>query len=80
MSQVLETDETTETVEEFRLRARAWIKANLGPIQPEDLSQHCENDAAELVAVARDRLLQRKLFDGGLQCRGEAQPHLAQLR
>ena len=27
--------------------------------------QHCENDEEELKAVARDRALQRKLFDGG---------------
>jgi alkylation response protein AidB-like acyl-CoA dehydrogenase len=54
-----------ESVEDFRLRARAWIKANLGPIQPWDLDQNCENDEEELVAVARDRALQRKLFDGG---------------
>jgi alkylation response protein AidB-like acyl-CoA dehydrogenase len=57
--------ETIESVEDFRLRARAWIKANLGPIQPWDLSQHCENDGEEDRAVARDRALQRKLFDGG---------------
>ncbi len=57
--------ETMESVEDFRLRARAWIKANLGPIQPEDLSQNCENDEIELIAVARDRALQRRLFDGG---------------
>lgn len=54
-----------EDVEAFRLRARAWIQANLGPIQPEDLNQNCESDEAELVVVARDRRLQRKLFDGG---------------
>lgn len=54
-----------ESVEDFRLRARAWIAKHLGPIQPEDLDQNCENDAAELLAVARDRALQRKLFDGG---------------
>jgi alkylation response protein AidB-like acyl-CoA dehydrogenase len=54
-----------ESVEDFRLRAREWIKANLGPIQPWDLDQDCESDEAELVAVARDRALQRKLFDGG---------------
>jgi alkylation response protein AidB-like acyl-CoA dehydrogenase len=54
-----------EGVEDFRLRARAWIKANLGPIQPADISQNCENDEAELVVVARDRMLQRRLFDGG---------------
>jgi len=60
-----QASEIVEMVEEFRLRARNWIKANLGPIQPEDISQNCENDEAELVVVARDRLLQRKLFDGG---------------
>ena len=54
-----------EPVEEFRLRARNWIEANLGPMQPWDISQHCENDEEELVAVARDRELQRKLHDGG---------------
>jgi alkylation response protein AidB-like acyl-CoA dehydrogenase len=57
--------DSQESVEAFRLRARAWIKENLGPIQPEDLDQNCENDEAELVAVARDRRLQRMLFDGG---------------
>jgi alkylation response protein AidB-like acyl-CoA dehydrogenase len=57
--------DTIESVEDFRLRARAWIKSNLGPIQPWDLSQHCENDEEEDRAVARDRALQRKLFDGG---------------
>ena len=57
--------DTEESVEDFRLRARAWIKANLGPVQPWDLDQNCENDEEELVAVARDRALQRKLFDGG---------------
>jgi alkylation response protein AidB-like acyl-CoA dehydrogenase len=54
-----------ESVEEFRLRARAWIKANLGPMQGWDMSQHCESDEEELKAVARDRALQRKIFDGG---------------
>ena len=68
MSDVLEAtrpDLTDETVDEFRLRARTWIKANLGPIQPWDLDQNCENDDEERKAVARDRTLQRKLFDGG---------------
>jgi len=57
--------DNVEPVEEFRLRARAWIKANLGPIQHADIDQNCENDEAELVVVARDRGLQRRLFDGG---------------
>ena len=54
-----------EPVEEFRARAREWIKANLGPMQPWDRTQHCKDDEEELVAVARDRALQRKIFDGG---------------
>ncbi len=54
-----------EPVEDFRLRAREWIKANLGPMQGWDRSQHCEDDEEELRAVARDRALQRKLFDAG---------------
>ena len=57
--------EAIESVEDFRLRARAWIKENLGPIQPWDLSQHCENDEEERKAVARDRALQRRIYDGG---------------
>ena len=54
-----------ESVEDFRLRARAWIRDNLGPIQPFDLTQHCKDDEEELVAVARDRALQRRVWDGG---------------
>ena len=57
--------EAIESVEDFRLRAREWIKANLGPLQPFDLTQDCADDEEELVAVARDRALQRKLYDGG---------------
>jgi alkylation response protein AidB-like acyl-CoA dehydrogenase len=57
--------DTTESVDDFRQRAREWIRANLGPIQPWDLDQNCENDEEELVAVARDRKLQRTLYDGG---------------
>ncbi len=56
--------DTIEPVEEFRLRAREWINANLGPLQPFDRTQHCKDDEEELVAVARDRALQRKIFDG----------------
>lgn len=57
--------EEMESVEAFRLRAREWIKANLGPMQGWDMSQHCDSDEEELQAVARDRALQRKLFDAG---------------
>jgi len=54
-----------EGIEDFRLRARAWMKHNLGPILPQDMSQSCNSDEEELAAVARDRKLQRRLFDGG---------------
>jgi alkylation response protein AidB-like acyl-CoA dehydrogenase len=57
--------ETMEDVEAFRQRARKWIKQNFGPILAEDMTQSCESDAAERIAVARDRRLQRRLFDGG---------------
>lgn len=54
-----------EPVEDFRLRARQWIEDNLGPTQPWDVSQDCDSDEEEDRAVARDRALQRKLYDGG---------------
>jgi alkylation response protein AidB-like acyl-CoA dehydrogenase len=63
MSQAM-TD-SVEDVDAFRLRARAWIRGNLGPIQKPDIIPHFDDDAEELAAVARDRALQRKLFDGG---------------
>jgi alkylation response protein AidB-like acyl-CoA dehydrogenase len=65
MAPTISEDIRDISVDDFRQRARAWIKANLGPIQPWDLTQDCANDAEELVAVARDRALQRRLFDGG---------------
>ena len=43
--------DASESVEDFRLRARAWIAENLGPVQSWDLDQNCENDEEELRAV-----------------------------
>jgi alkylation response protein AidB-like acyl-CoA dehydrogenase len=57
-----------ETVEEFRERARAWIRANLSPVPPISLTQVLRNAATpeqEVAAVARDREVQRMLFDAG---------------
>jgi alkylation response protein AidB-like acyl-CoA dehydrogenase len=54
-----------EDVESFRLRARAWIQANLGPLTDADLNPFADSDAEELANARRDRALQRKLFDGG---------------
>jgi alkylation response protein AidB-like acyl-CoA dehydrogenase len=58
-------NDNVEGIEDFRRRARAWIKDNLGPILPQDINQSCNSDEEELFAVARDRKLQRRLFDGG---------------
>jgi alkylation response protein AidB-like acyl-CoA dehydrogenase len=58
-------NEPMESVEEFRRRARAWINTNLGPMLPADISQSHATDDEERAAVARDRGLQRKLFDAG---------------
>ncbi|HEY1634405.1 MAG TPA: acyl-CoA dehydrogenase family protein [Acidimicrobiales bacterium] len=62
----MSTDEI-ENVEAFRQRARAWIHENLRPVGPVALSLRRErSDEQELVAVARDREVQRMLFDAGL--------------
>jgi alkylation response protein AidB-like acyl-CoA dehydrogenase len=56
-----------EDVEAFRQRARAWIRENLRPVGPVALSLRRErSDEQELVAVARDREVQRMLFDARL--------------
>jgi alkylation response protein AidB-like acyl-CoA dehydrogenase len=56
-----------EDVEAFRQRARAWIPANLGPADPNALSglSAAVSQEEELAAVAHDRALQRRLYDGG---------------
>jgi alkylation response protein AidB-like acyl-CoA dehydrogenase len=56
-----------EDVEAFRQRARAWIRGNLRPVGPVALSLRRErSDEQELAAVARDREVQRMLFNAGL--------------
>jgi alkylation response protein AidB-like acyl-CoA dehydrogenase len=60
---------TTETVEEFRARARAWIRANLEPLPPGSTLTRLHvslDDEEELAGVARDRAVQRSLFDARL--------------
>jgi alkylation response protein AidB-like acyl-CoA dehydrogenase len=54
-----------EPVEEFRLRARTWIRANLRPVGLMPLSLRSTTDEEELAGVARDREVQRMLFDAG---------------
>ncbi len=58
-----------EDVEHFRARARAWIRANLRPVRPGEISAFVRgglSDDAELEAVTFDRQLQRRFFDAGL--------------
>ena len=56
-----------ESVEQFRARAREWIRANLEPVGQILVSLRFDRtDEEELEAVAHDRGLQRKLFDAGL--------------
>jgi len=62
------TTEPMEDVEDFRVRARAWIKENLPPMEGDlaaRLRRGSESDEKELAEVARNRELQRMLFDGG---------------
>jgi alkylation response protein AidB-like acyl-CoA dehydrogenase len=57
----------TERVEDFRLRAREWIRANLQPASEESiLDLRRVPTEVELAAVARDRVVQRKLNEAGL--------------
>jgi alkylation response protein AidB-like acyl-CoA dehydrogenase len=56
-----------EDVETFRQRARTWIRANLQPVGSVTVTLRNERtDEEELAAVARDREVQRMLFDAGL--------------
>lgn len=56
----------TENIEDFRLRARAWIRDNLGPYAAETAAGlHNVPREEQLAAVAADRALQRKLYDAG---------------
>jgi alkylation response protein AidB-like acyl-CoA dehydrogenase len=58
-----------EDVEDFRRRARTFIRDNLKPVGPiplHGLLRNDRNDEEELAAVERDRQVQRLLFDGGL--------------
>jgi len=54
-----------ESVEDFRLRARAWIKDNLVYVGPVTMNMDPRPDEEELAAVAHDRQVQRRFFDAG---------------
>ena len=61
-------DGDVEDVESFRLRARAWIREHLPPLDPAamvGILRNQRSDEEELEGVARDRELQRLFFDAG---------------
>ncbi len=60
------TDSDVEDLDSFRQRARAWVPNHLEFVGPTTLSLRNERtDEQELAAVARERQIQRAMFDGG---------------
>lgn len=57
--------EEVEPVEEFRQRARLWLKENMPPAEPVVGVRGQLSDEEELADVEWNRQLQRRLFDGG---------------
>ena len=58
-----------EDLDAFRERARTWIRANLAPALPSTdarMLRNTRNDEQELAEIAREREIQRGLFDAGL--------------
>lgn len=55
----------TEDVESFRRRAHDWIRANLRPATDAGQSLRGREDERDLAEVAREREVQRMLFDAG---------------
>ncbi|HEX4428108.1 MAG TPA: acyl-CoA dehydrogenase family protein [Frankiaceae bacterium] len=61
--------ETLESVEDFRLRARTWIQANLRKLNPDEKhgpSLLDFSEEKERLDLEHDRAIQRKMFDAGL--------------
>jgi alkylation response protein AidB-like acyl-CoA dehydrogenase len=67
-AEALEESDVLEDLVAFRERARSWIRTNLRLATPEELrwAPRTLSEAEELAQVARDRELQRMLFDAGL--------------
>ena len=65
----VDTDVDMEDLESFRQRARAFARANLAPFAAHasvGALRNDRNDEEELAAVAREREIQRMLFEAGL--------------
>jgi alkylation response protein AidB-like acyl-CoA dehydrogenase len=54
-----------ETVDDFRRRAHEWIRANLRPASGSTQTLRGGSDEQDLAEVAREREVQRMLFDAG---------------
>jgi alkylation response protein AidB-like acyl-CoA dehydrogenase len=54
-----------EDLESFRARLRSWLKENMPAEEPQSAARGQLSDEQELADVARNRVLQRKLYDGG---------------
>jgi alkylation response protein AidB-like acyl-CoA dehydrogenase len=54
-----------EDLDSFRHRLRGWLKENMPPAGQRPVPYHQQSDADELALIARQRELQRRLFDGG---------------
>jgi alkylation response protein AidB-like acyl-CoA dehydrogenase len=54
-----------EDLDAFRHRLRDWLKENMPPADPRLVSNGNSSDEEELAEIARNRKLQRLLFDGG---------------
>jgi alkylation response protein AidB-like acyl-CoA dehydrogenase len=65
---VVDESEELEDLESFRQRARAFIRANLREMSPAELRRDptSADEEAELASLAREREVQRMLFDAGL--------------
>ena len=59
-------DGEIEPLAQFRQRAREWIRENLRQVGTTVVSLRTESDEDEQASVARERELQRMLFDAGL--------------
>jgi alkylation response protein AidB-like acyl-CoA dehydrogenase len=57
--------ETVEDVGSFRRRAHEWIRANLRPATGPGQTLRGKDEAEDLAEVAREREVQRMLFDAG---------------
>ena len=56
---------TALSVEDFRAEARAWLEANLEPRPATAKTSRALREASTPEDIAKARVLQRKLFDGG---------------